>query len=720
MTFILFYFFILFFVLFRIRGMLLNYIAMYKSYIANQNLKMEFKTISEKLVHSPTSAIQFNRVGQRTQNTTISGTETNVHKMTLLDLVFAVFYGEGTRNKLHKPIASNTLWGEFLADKSIDKTQFRKKCFSDLLASDANLIKDETFYFFLFMEYCPDGTAAMSLLKLISSYYNYLHQATSQAHNIEHTKIIVPETFKDACIFVRLGINLLRAYENIDAILQSDDTIKFLDFSKGLKNHIAFGKRVDFLVSHFLFFTVLTIIQDEGLFPALAPIDWTLPGDNKHIPPQEYNFLKFINYCLVDRLSDGRALFTNTIGKCFIKCICEKDFPPTYNDFRSKFQPFVKEFIKSLMNKKDFFRVFFGNVLAAVNVEFESSIEFLQEKTPTKNQKKRKIAKGVVEGEEESDEEEEEQKESTEEEKEKDGHAISKGNKKRKATDSDQPKKLFVNVVAFKATGSPSRNLRLGCKVCSADHEIIFHTGSSFSSSDRRFEYCLRHARKIWEDYQNNPDVNLNCADEVLKGTLSVKGHPFPFNFEVTSSSSIPKTLYREWVKSFPSLSCTCPLTDNTVDRVKRCLNSQCHNFSTNTECSTGCLCANRRIANARMDKELESKFQVLPVENIGYGLFTNGISFQAGDFIIEYVGKVYSSNMLEKKKNKIDHRYLMSIDSNFFIDSSESGNLSRFINHSCSPNCELQKWMVRLFVCVVGMKLILFLFFLIFYVFIR
>ena len=36
---------------------------------------------------------------------------------------------------------------------------------------------------------------------------------------------------------------------------------------------------------------------------------------------------------------------------------------------------------------------------------------------------------------------------------------------------------------------------------------------------------------------------------------------------------------------------------------------------------------------------------------------------------------------------------YYMSLAPDQLIDATDKGNASRFINHSCDPNCEIQKW---------------------------
>jgi hypothetical protein len=73
-----------------------------------------------------------------------------------------------------------------------------------------------TFFFFLFMEGCPEAESAKYLLSVITRYYRgRLHDASSKKHNIEHTKIICDEVFKDGCILVKKWIDLARNPQDV-------------------------------------------------------------------------------------------------------------------------------------------------------------------------------------------------------------------------------------------------------------------------------------------------------------------------------------------------------------------------------------------------------------------------------------------------------------------------------------------------------------------------
>ncbi|XP_076238839.1 nuclear receptor binding SET domain protein [Calliopsis andreniformis] len=90
------------------------------------------------------------------------------------------------------------------------------------------------------------------------------------------------------------------------------------------------------------------------------------------------------------------------------------------------------------------------------------------------------------------------------------------------------------------------------------------------------------------------------------------------------------------------------------------------------------------------------------PFHTVGRGWGLRSLEhIQAGQFVIEYVGEVideaeYKRRLHRKKELKNENFYFLTIDNNRMIDAEPKGNLSRFMNHSCSPNCETQKWTVN------------------------
>ncbi|PKU70557.1 Histone-lysine N-methyltransferase ASHH1 [Dendrobium catenatum] len=75
-------------------------------------------------------------------------------------------------------------------------------------------------------------------------------------------------------------------------------------------------------------------------------------------------------------------------------------------------------------------------------------------------------------------------------------------------------------------------------------------------------------------------------------------------------------------------------------------------------------------------------------------------IPLQAGQFVIEYCGEVISWKEAKQRSQAYETEglkdaYIISLDAHETIDATRKGNLARFINHSCGPNCETRKWNV-------------------------
>ncbi len=68
-----------------------------------------------------------------------------------------------------------------------------------------------------------------------------------------------------------------------------------------------------------------------------------------------------------------------------------------------------------------------------------------------------------------------------------------------------------------------------------------------------------------------------------------------------------------------------------------------------------------------------------------GLGLFAME-PIKKGAFVIEYTGTV----LTRKQSNEKGGKYLFETSENRIIDGSERHNTARYINHSCTPNCEV------------------------------
>lgn len=67
----------------------------------------------------------------------------------------------------------------------------------------------------------------------------------------------------------------------------------------------------------------------------------------------------------------------------------------------------------------------------------------------------------------------------------------------------------------------------------------------------------------------------------------------------------------------------------------------------------------------------------------------------QPDEFIIEYTGERIDSEEANKRELENDRRkvtYIFELDEDNYIDGAFGGNISKYINHSCDPNCKIER----------------------------
>ncbi|XP_042482254.1 histone-lysine N-methyltransferase ASHH2 [Macadamia integrifolia] len=131
----------------------------------------------------------------------------------------------------------------------------------------------------------------------------------------------------------------------------------------------------------------------------------------------------------------------------------------------------------------------------------------------------------------------------------------------------------------------------------------------------------------------------------------------------------------------------------------------ECLNRMLNIECVKGACPCGDLCSNQQFQKRNYAKFKQFRCGKKGYGLqLLENVS--EGQFLIEYVGEVldlhdYEARQREYASRGQKHFYFMTLNGSEVIDACAKGNLGRFINHSCEPNCRTEKWMVNGEICI-------------------
>ncbi|KAF2007842.1 hypothetical protein P154DRAFT_528515 [Amniculicola lignicola CBS 123094] len=239
----------------------------------------------------------------------------------------------------------------------------------------------------------------------------------------------------------------------------------------------------------------------------------------------------------------------------------------------------------------------------------------------------------------------------------------------------------------------------------SDDEELLLLPPQSDHSSTSR-QNVLKTALGSGNDTQRRMDEAHVAGDQ--SKTTTPNAHNNPVVFSASSSVSLPRsdhssTSPQNVHKTPPRISrrtrkhvstkrgCNCP------EGAGKCTSENvCEAVAAREECPPDCKCENRRISEGQLVKP--ETLEVREAAPKGKGLFTSE-RIPEGRFVIEYKGKRLSQLEFEKLGSSIT--YVMRCR-NCFINGSSNGNDSRYINHSCEPNLDVQEWLVENRFCIV------------------
>ncbi|KAJ8351349.1 hypothetical protein SKAU_G00228250 [Synaphobranchus kaupii] len=141
---------------------------------------------------------------------------------------------------------------------------------------------------------------------------------------------------------------------------------------------------------------------------------------------------------------------------------------------------------------------------------------------------------------------------------------------------------------------------------------------------------------------------------------------------------------------------CNCKATDENPCS----LDSECINRMLMYECHPQVCPAGEGCQNQAFTKRQYTQVEIFRTLARGWGL--RGISdIKKGEFVNEYVGEMIDeeecrARIRHAQENDICNFYMLTLDKDRIIDAGPKGNQARFMNHSCQPNCETQKWTVN------------------------
>ncbi|XP_073843875.1 histone-lysine N-methyltransferase ash1 [Musca autumnalis] len=200
--------------------------------------------------------------------------------------------------------------------------------------------------------------------------------------------------------------------------------------------------------------------------------------------------------------------------------------------------------------------------------------------------------------------------------------------------------------------------------------------------------YCEKYFRRTQYDFELPYDIWWAYTNSKLPSRITVAS----WNFR-----KIRTNIYAENVKPPPIAAYDHPMCNCKPDAGcgDNCLNRMVYTECSPSNCPTREKCRNQKIQK----HEIAPGVERFMTENKGWGVRTK-LPIPKGTYILEYVGEVVTEREFKDRMATIylndTHHYCLHLDGGLVIDGHRMGSDCRFVNHSCEPNCEIQKWSVN------------------------
>ncbi|CAH2229034.1 jg21009 [Pararge aegeria aegeria] len=199
----------------------------------------------------------------------------------------------------------------------------------------------------------------------------------------------------------------------------------------------------------------------------------------------------------------------------------------------------------------------------------------------------------------------------------------------------------------------------------------------------------LEEEQKVLEDEKPNTPLTKEAYEKIIEERMSQYEHLEENEYLCDRMIS----------KETKKMICDCFMTRDELERGELACGEDCLNrllmIECNSRCPVGDRCTNRRFQTKQI-----GALKVFYADKKGCGVEASA-EIPTGEFLMEYVGEVLDYEQFYKRAQAYSdennlHHYFMSLKGDTVIDATLKGNISRFINHSCEPNAETQKWTVN------------------------